>query len=175
MRFSVWVENRDMIARGYKRMASIKYGPHAGKPGWYHPGTRQVVPDEEVEPYEDGAERELPQKGPEASMDDRLVLKGFVCCSAGSMDPQGVMGNCGDIELDPKDVVAFGLLKVYGKSGLFTLVRTSDGKTVKIILARQNKTSQKWIKDRRKGMRKPSYPNEGFTSTAWKDISTAES
>jgi len=50
MRFSVWLENRDMIAKGFKRMAAIKYGPHAGKPGWYHPETRQVVPDEEVEP-----------------------------------------------------------------------------------------------------------------------------
>lgn len=49
MRFSVWLENRDMIARGYRRMASIKYGPHAGKPGWYHPGTREIVPDEEAE------------------------------------------------------------------------------------------------------------------------------
>ena len=55
MSFSIWFENRDMIAKGYKRMASIKYGPHAGKPGWYHPGTRQVVPDEEIE---GGAEHE---------------------------------------------------------------------------------------------------------------------
>jgi hypothetical protein len=48
MRFSIWVENKEMIKRGYKRMDLIKYGPHAGKPGWYHPGTREVVPDEEV-------------------------------------------------------------------------------------------------------------------------------
>lgn len=70
-----------MIAKGFKRMAAIKYGPHAGKPGWYHPGTRQVVPDEEVEGGAEatqGAEAEPapePPKPEQISDNDKKVAE----------------------------------------------------------------------------------------------------
>lgn len=37
-----------MKAKGYRRLPSIRFGPHAGKPGWFNPSTRDVVPDEKV-------------------------------------------------------------------------------------------------------------------------------
>jgi len=37
-----------MKAKGYRRLPSIRFGPHAGKPGWFNPSTRDVVPDDKV-------------------------------------------------------------------------------------------------------------------------------
>ena len=37
-----------MKAKGYRRLPSIRFGPHAGKPGWFNPSTREVVPDDKV-------------------------------------------------------------------------------------------------------------------------------
>ena len=45
--FRNWMttENNDYVSQGYKRLNNIKYGPHAGKAGWWHPKTNQIIPD----------------------------------------------------------------------------------------------------------------------------------
>ena len=72
-----------------------------------------------------------------------VTLTGTVCQTAGHLDPQGVMGKGEEVKVNRADVVAVGLLRVYGRSGLQRLVRTTAGTVVKVSMTKQDKTARK--------------------------------
>jgi hypothetical protein len=101
-----------------------------------------------------------------------INLIGNICRSEGYLDPQGVMGNAGEITVNGSDVVSVGILRVYGRKGFFKLVKTADGKVVKVIMTKQDKKAHKWMDEQTAGMRHPTFSSlgGGFTSVVWKDF-----
>ena len=74
-------------------------------------------------------------------------------------------------ETNRAEVVAVGLLRMYGRSGLQRLVRTTAGIVVKVPMTKQDKTARNWMDCKTSGMYAPtdSAMAGGFTAVVWKD------
>lgn len=102
-----------------------------------------------------------------------IEITGTVCVSGGHLDPQGVMGSAGDTKICSQDITEIGLLRVYGKNGNQTLVKTRDGKTIKVVVSKQLKEAKKFLNDSTRGMFGPTFAdlNGQFTAINWKKLS----